>query len=54
MGTQIALHALQTVIGNEFKPTDVEVGVVHEEHRRFKTLTEEEIDFHLNALAERD
>lgn len=51
---QLALLALQTVIGNEFKPSDVEVGVVHADHPKFRVLDEDEIDFHLNALAERD
>jgi len=51
---QCAIGALQTVMGMDFKPADIEVGVVSKSRVGFARLTEDEIDTHLNAIAERD
>uniref|UniRef100_A0AC35UHB2 Proteasome subunit alpha type n=1 Tax=Rhabditophanes sp. KR3021 TaxID=114890 RepID=A0AC35UHB2_9BILA len=51
---QTALEALQSSLGGDLKSNEVEVGIVTKEKPDFKLLTHEEIDFHLNAIAERD
>ena len=52
---QAALGALTAVLGEDFKASEVEVGVVRgDEGRRFRVLAEAEVDAHLVALAERD
>lgn len=51
---QQAIGCLQAVMGMDFKPTDIEVGVVSKSKPGFARLTEQEIDGHLNAIAEKD
>jgi 20S proteasome subunit alpha 1 len=52
---QAALGALTAVLGEDYKASEVEVGVVRgDEGRRFRVLSEAEVDAHLVALAERD
>ncbi|XP_049849123.1 proteasome subunit alpha type-6-like [Schistocerca gregaria] len=51
---RLAIKTLQTVIGFDFKPTELEVGVVSVENPMFRTLSAQEIDDHLTAIAERD
>jgi len=51
---ETAIIALQTVVGSDLKPTDLEVGVVTKEHPRFKQLTEQEIEVELNKISDRD
>jgi len=52
--TQLALGCLQSVLAQELKKTEVEVGVVSVKRPRFRRLTEDEIEATLNALAEHD
>lgn len=49
---QKAIETLQTVIGTDFKPSEIEVGVASVDKPRFVKLTSEEVDFHLNAIAD--
>jgi 20S proteasome subunit alpha 1 len=49
-----AIDALQTVLGEDFKASDIEVGVVSTENPRFRILTDDEVDRHLTEIAERD
>jgi len=49
-----AINCLQTVLGLDFKSSDCEVALVSKSRKRFTKLTTEEIDVHLNNIAERD
>merc|ERR1712032_1961 len=51
---QQAIGCLQTVMGMDFKPADIEVGVVSKSKDGFHRLTEAEIDTHLTVIAEKD
>ena len=51
---ETAIIALQTVVGSDLKPTDLEVGVVTKAEPRFRQLTEAEIDTQLAAISDRD
>jgi 20S proteasome subunit alpha 1 len=44
---------LQAVLSTDFKASEIEVAVV-EGQNKFRTLSLEEIDEHLTAIAERD
>ena len=50
---RLGITCLQSVLSADFRPTDIEVGVVQGDGR-FVTLTEEQIDEHLTAISERD
>ncbi|KAF8393639.1 hypothetical protein HHK36_021885 [Tetracentron sinense] len=51
---QTAISALQSVLQEDFKVNEIEVGVVGQESRVFRILSTEEIDEHLTAISERD
>jgi 20S proteasome subunit alpha 1 len=51
---ETAIIALQTVVGADLKPTDLEVGIVTKENPRFNVLSEREIDAYLTAISDRD
>ncbi|KAJ7540505.1 hypothetical protein O6H91_10G018800 [Diphasiastrum complanatum] len=51
---QTAVSALQSILLEDFKATEIEVGVVKAEDPAFRVLSTEEIDEHLTAISERD
>jgi len=51
---QQAILCLQTVMGMDFKDTDIEVGLTSKNRKGFVRLAEEEIRNHLDAIAEKD
>jgi len=51
---QLAINCLSTILSADFKPSEIEVGVVTKNDPNFKVLDETEIDVHLTAISERD
>jgi len=51
---ETAILALQTVVGSDLKPNDLEVAVLTKQQPRFRILTEQEIDTHLTNISDRD
>lgn len=51
---QMAVTCLSTVLAVDFKPSEIELGVVSKDKPEFRTLTEDEIEVHLTAIAEKD
>jgi len=51
---QSTIACLQSVLSVDFKKSDIEVAVVTTSNPKFRRLTEEEIEDHLVAIAERD
>jgi len=50
---QLAITALSTAVGVEFKSNEIEVGII-DEKRRFEQLKESEIEHHLVVISEKD
>uniref|UniRef100_A0A7S1HPL7 Proteasome subunit alpha type n=1 Tax=Phaeocystis cordata TaxID=118079 RepID=A0A7S1HPL7_9EUKA len=51
---RMGISALQNVLSEDFKASQIEVGIVQCSDSTFRKLTEEEIDDHLVAISERD
>ncbi|XP_044728756.1 proteasome subunit alpha type-6-like [Chrysoperla carnea] len=51
---QLAISCLSTILSVDFKPNELEIGVVSKDHPNFKILNEQETDVHLTAIAEKD
>ncbi|RWW29165.1 hypothetical protein GW17_00006324 [Ensete ventricosum] len=53
-GHKTAISALQSVLQEDFKATEIEVGIVRKDDPAFRVLSTEEIEEHLTAISERD
>lgn len=51
---ELAIVTLQTVVGSDLKPADLEVAVCRSTDKTFTTLTLEEIDAQLTRISDRD
>lgn len=51
---QLAISCLSTVLAVDFKPSEIEIGVVSKEQPTFRVLNADEIDVHLTAISERE
>ncbi len=52
---QTAIAALQSVLSEDFKPSEIEVGVVRDDAQKaFRVLSNSEVEEHLTAISERD
>lgn len=51
---QMAITCLSTVLAVDFKPTEIEIGIISKAKPEFRTLTEDEIEAHLVTIAEKD
>eukprot|EP00808_Paulinella_micropora_P000745 g32368.t1 len=49
-----AVLTLQTVVGSDLKPSDIELAVMTTGNPKFRTLSEDEIDAHLTAISEEE
>ena len=51
---KLAITTLQSVIGQEFKSNDIEIGAVSVKNPKFRKLDQEEIEFYLNEVGKKD
>lgn len=51
---ELAISCLQSVLAEDFKPSDIEVAVVRTEDPHFRILDEASVERHLTDIAERD
>jgi len=49
-----AIMCLGSVLGSDFRGNEIEVAIVEGKAGKFRKLTEEEIETHLNAIADAD
>jgi 20S proteasome subunit alpha 1 len=49
-----AVAALQSVLSEDFKPSEIEVGLVTRADPAFRVLSDAEVEEHLIAISERD
>ncbi len=50
----MALSCLSSVLSQDLKAADIEMGIVSEKDPRFRVLSSEVVDNYLNTLTEKD
>lgn len=50
----MAISCMQNVLSSEIKKGEIEVGIVTADNPKFRLLADEEVEDHLNEIAERD
>jgi len=51
---ELAITSLQSVLAEDFKPDEIEVGLVSQEDTKFRVLSVAEVEAYLTAISERD
>jgi 20S proteasome subunit alpha 1 len=51
---ELAITTISSVLSQDFKANEIEIGVVSKDHSKFRTLSEEEIGEHLQRIVEKD
>ena len=51
---KMAITTLQTVIGQEFKSNDIEIGMVSEKNPKFSKLNADTVEYYLNEVSKKD
>jgi len=51
---QMAISCMQNILSSEIRKGEIEVGIVTAENPKFRMLADEEVEEHLNEIAERD
>lgn len=51
---QLAISCLSTVLAVDFKPSEVEIGIVTKEDPAFRVLSEDDVENHLTAISEKE
>ncbi len=50
---QLAINTMSNVLSMDFKPGELEIGLVTKEESRWRTLSEAEIEAHLQRIIEK-
>ena len=51
---ELAITTMSQTLSVDFKPSEIEIGVVTEKDKKFRVLTEQEIEGYLTRILERD